>query len=218
MNLQEIKIDNWNNPIILFSDSHTNTRNIDKLRELYPKSLLLSLGDLTFLFSKKGEKWNEKSIQYFIDHKIPACVGNHESHLLSCSLGNSVTKVMQRFDESSSFVDEDIYDLTQQHIDYLKKLPIGFKLILPDGKNNYLLYHNAPNDLWGFREESYKEYAFIKEYPVDNHTISCVRGHEHKSFTINFPNIKTKLTTIGRLSVDGEYAIITEKGLEFKKL
>ena len=208
-NIKEIKITDF--PVVLFSDSHTNTRNIDRLFELYPNSPLICLGDITFLFSKPGETYNQKSIDYFIDKKIPCLQGNHDSHVLSCSLGNSLSFL------DAIHTDTDIYDLTQQHINYLQSLPIGFKLLLPGG-DNYLLFHNSPNDLWGFRDESFKEFAFLKEYPIHDRTVAIIRGHEHRHFVIDFPNIRTKLITIGRLSKDGDYALLTEKGVEAKKL
>lgn len=223
MNIQEIQIKEF--PIIIFSDSHTNISNIRELQRLYPNKPLISLGDLTFLFSKPGETWNHKSIDFFAEHKIPCVVGNHDQHLLNCSTGNSLTKALNRFDEYSSF-DADIYDLTQQHIDYLRKLPIGIKLILPNNKH-YFLCHNKVRDLWGNIEESYKEFAFIKEFPINNDTIACLRGHEHREFIIDFPNVSTKLITIGHLcngdhhnteNKGKKYAIITENGVEFKQL
>ena len=66
--LKEIQIKDY--PIILISDTHTNTTNIRKLKEIYPKDLFISLGDFTFLFAKDGEPYNNLSIQYFIDNKI----------------------------------------------------------------------------------------------------------------------------------------------------
>src|ERR1041384_2475697 len=122
MNIQEIKVTKF--PVILFSDSHTNTRNVDKLKELYPGKPLISLGDLTFLFAKPGEKWNSKSIQYFIDNKIPCLLGNHEQYVL----------------HESRFV----HDITTEQFKFLKSLPIGIKLVLPNNKH-YLLFHHLPD-------------------------------------------------------------------------
>jgi len=69
MDIQEIHIDRW--PVVVTTDSHTNISNLKKLKELYPTEIFISLGDFTFLFAKEGEKFNEYSIQYFIDSNIP---------------------------------------------------------------------------------------------------------------------------------------------------
>ncbi len=226
MTIPEIKIDKF--PVIIFTDSHADISSIIRLKELYPTNQFICLGDITFLFSKPGETYNTLSIQYFIDHKIPTLLGNHEQHILSCSTGNSLRIALNKFDEFSHFTDEDKYNLTQQHIDYLKSLPIGFKLILPN-KTNYLLFHHAPDDLWShYDENNLTENEFREKYSmIDENTLAIIHGHLHKNFTVKYPTIKTKRISVGQLCVSDHhtknengknYALLTEKGIEFKKL
>ena len=205
-------------PLVIITDTHTNLANIRLLKERYPNSQFICLGDITFLFAKEGEEYNKHSIQYFIDSGIPCLEGNHDSHILSCSVGNSLRPSKQLGDFGAGrLTDVDIYDLSQQHIDYLKNLPRGFKLILPDG-NNYLCFHNRPNDLWSFTEEAFTKDSFIKTYPWDNKTKAVLIGHNHRNFVVNYDGISAKLICIGRLSKDGDYALLTENGIEFKKV
>ncbi len=202
--IEEIKITHY--PVIIISDSHTNLLNIKKIKELYPNNQFICLGDICFLFSKPGEKFNGFSIDYFANNNIPCLLGNHDCHILDCSLGNSLTKLDNI---------EDKYDLTQQQIDYLKKLPTGFKLILPNNKN-YLCFHNRPHDLWGFNENITKD--TLNAFPWDSNTIGILTGHLHKNIEKRFDNPNICFNVIGRLSVDGDYGLITEDGIEYKKI
>lgn len=206
-------------PLVIITDSHTNVANVRQLKELYPDSPFVSLGDITFLFAKPGEKYNARSVQYFIDNKIPCLKGNHEEHLVSCAASDNgdslvIFKAIPRFDEHSSLYDK--YDLSQQHTDYLKGLPMGFKLVLPN-KDEYLCFHNRPSDLWSFTEEAFTQEAFEKTYPLSERTKSVIIGHNHRHFVKQYPSGKS-LTCIGRLSVDGDYALLTERGIEQKRL
>jgi predicted phosphodiesterase len=207
VNIQEIKVDKY--PIIVFSDSHCNLSNIKKLKELYPNNQFICLGDICFLFSKPGDKFNSYSIDYFANNNIPCLLGNHDSHVLDCSIGNSLTKLDNI---------EDKYDLNQQQINYLKKLPIGFKLIRPDGKY-YLLYHNKPEELWSMDNKNQTEEEFLKTYKlVNKDCLGVIRGHYHRNFIVDYPEIQTKLISIGRLSVNGDYVLLMENGIEYKKI
>lgn len=223
MNIQEIKINKY--PVCIFTDAHCNIKNIKELQRLYPNCLLLSLGDIVQLFSKPGEKFNHYILDFFIKEKIPNLMGNHCQHILGCGIGDSFTKIMPKYDEGSSFVDADIYDLTQQHIDFLRKLPIGFKLILPNGKY-YLCYHNEPKDLW-----SHKDYLnanqFQDAYPIKNDCLGVIHGHLHSNFIHEYQGLVTKRIGIGQLCNSnhhtGEnngknYGLLTENGIEFKKI
>ena len=187
----EIKIEKF--PVVIFTDSHTNIKNIEKLKELHPNNQLICLGDITFLFAKSGEKYNSHSIQYFIDNKIPCLCGNHEE------------------------IVKDSDDITCEQSTYLKNLPRGFRLIAPDGKY-YLLYHNKPESLWDRDNNPLNELEFIKQYKLENKDgiLGVIRGHYHSSFINNY--IKCQLITVGRLSVDSDYLLINSNGVEFKCL
>jgi len=228
MNIQEIKVEKF--PVVIFTDSHTNIENIELVRGLYPNNDVISLGDFTFIFSKVGDKYNKHSINYFIKHKIPVLKGNHEEHILGCSTGDSFVKILPQYQDGHSLIDLDIYDLSQQQIDFLRKLPIGFKLILPDN-SNYYCFHNRPNDLWSFTEEAFTTDSFRKTYPFDNKTLGIIQGHNHRNFRVDYV-LKPEYYSISRYSIGqlcnsnhhtGEnngrnYALLTEKGIEFKKL
>lgn len=215
--LKEIEIKDY--PVILVSDSHTNLSNLRKLKELYPNNLLISLGDFTFLFAKEGEPYNNLSIQYFIDNKIPALRGNHEDFLIASEENNNIIK-------GNVGGKTNDFNLSKEYLDYLKSLPIGFKLILPNGRY-YLLYHNKPNSLWCFptKKPNFKE--FLQTYPVDINCLGVVKGHEHINYVVDFKENSCKLIVLGQLcnsdhhnknNSGGNYGIITESGFEFKKL
>ena len=190
-------------PLIIITDTHTNIASIEKIRKLYPKNQIICLGDITFAFDKITRRnsqsiqsrRNSQSIQYFLNKKIPCLRGNHDDFI----------------------ADSTDFDITYEEKEYLKNLPIGFKLVLPNGKN-YLCYHNRPEDLWSFTEEAFKEFAFIKTYPVENNTLGVLIGHNHRHFIIDFPNINAKLICVGRLKKDNEYALLDENGVQFKKI
>lgn len=206
INIQEIKVSQF--PLVIITDTHTNLKNIDSVKNKHPGCQIICLGDITFLFSKPGEKFNGYSINYFTNNNIPCLVGNHDSHILDCSTGNSLSKLDN--------VDiEDRYDLTQQQIDYLKKLPTGFKLILPNN-SNYLCFHNRPHDLWGFNEII--DINTLNAFPWDSNTVGILTGHLHKNIQKKFDSPKISFNVIGRLSVDGDYALLTENGIEYNKI
>ena len=216
MKIQGIHIKSW--PVIIISDSHTNLSNIKKLKELYPKSQFISLGDITFLYGKIDEPYNKNSVQYFIDEKIPVCLGNHDQHVLGVESNQNFILYL---DNHNSI--EAGYGLEKHQVEYLKTLPIGFKLIRPD-ENYYLLYHHAPKDLWGFNDkEKLTENQFKEIYKFDDKCIAVVHGHTHLNFTEEFSGIKTKRVSVGALCSskkgDGEsYLLLTENGLEYKKI
>ncbi len=218
MNIQDIHIKEKDFKIIIISDSHTNLSNIRKLKELYPDSQFISLGDLTFLHAKDGEQYNSHSIQYFIDNKIPTLEGNHESFLISAEQndGLETDRILGKAPE---------FNLSKEHLNYLKSLPRGFRLILPDG-NNYYCFHNEPFNLWNFPDKISEEY-FKSNYIFDDRTISVLCGHLHKNQADIFPNIKTTRTVIGQLcnrnhhngkNNGGNYALLTEGGIELKTI
>ena len=215
MNVQEIKVEKF--PLVIITDSHTNLTNVRKARELHPDCQIICLGDITFLFAKEGDKYNHYSIDYFKENKIPCLKGNHEAYILQMSLGDSFAKTLNRLEGRAS--SEDPYDLTQQQMDYLRSLPIGFKLILPD-KSEYLCYHNKPEDLWGFTHpKDIDEAHFVQIYKArSSRTKGIIIGHQHYHAKKHYDKSNCDLIVVGRLSKDGEYALLTERGIEFQKL
>lgn len=213
MNIQEIQIEKF--PVVIFTDSHTNLSNIRKLKELYSDNQFISLGDFTFLFAKKDDKYNSFSIQYFIDNKIPVLEGNHESYIVASENGDSF--ITQRIiGESVEF------NLSKIHLKFLENLPRGFKLVLPNGFN-YYCFHNAPKDLWSFTE-NITEIEFRNNYISNSLTLGVIQGHLHQNIINNF---SPKRFVIGQLcnsshhlndNKGGNYALLTEAGIEFKKL
>ncbi len=190
--IQEISVNEF--PLVIITDTHTNIENIDRLKATYPKHKFICLGDITFAFDKMTLS-NSRSIQYFQSQKIPCLVGNHDEFVGECG----------------------DFELSKQDRGFINQLPLGFKLNLPDG-SNYLCYHNRPNDLWSSTEEAFEEFAFRVTYPIDKGTKGVIIGHNHRHFVVDYPNIPCKLICVGRLSKDGEYALLTEKTIEFKKL
>lgn len=195
--IQEFKIDKF--PVVIFSDSHCNINNIKKLQELYPNNLLLCLGDITFLFSEFNDERNAISTRFFMHNKIPCLMGNHDS-------------VYNK------------YNLFQNEKDFLKNLPMGFKLILPNGKY-YLLYHNEPGDLWT-HYDYLNPNEFEDKYLIHENCLGIIQGHLHQNFVHEYKGIVTKRIGIGQLcnsnrhsdNTGGNYALLTENGVEFKKI
>lgn len=213
MNIQEINITKF--PILIFSDSHTNLSNIRKLKELYPDSQIICLGDFTFLFAKEGEPFNKLSIQYFIDNKIPVCEGNHESYIIAAE--NSDKFVTQRVIGKAPE-----FNLSKEHLQFLENLPRGFKLNLLDG-HNYYCFHNEPKNLWNFPDKI-DEFYFRDNYISDKNSLGVIQGHLHINHIDNFI---PKRYIVGQLSgknhhtgdnTGGNYLLLTEKGLEYKKI
>lgn len=219
MTIQEIKLTKF--PVIIITDSHCHVKRVNELKSQFPHQEFLCLGDVTDLFNKK-DAFNKHSLQFFMDTKIPCLQGNHEEHILAClnaENGDTLTqwKVLPRFDEYAAIFDE--YRVDKKHHEYLKTLPDGFKLILPNGKH-YLCFHNRSRDKWSFTEEhtftSVDE--FVKAYPmIDGNTLGVLHGHGHKSFVKEYGLFPTKHYSIGALKFK-EYATLDENGVHHKHL
>lgn len=194
-------------PLAIVTDTHTNIRNVAEIRRRYPN--VVCLGDITNLYSKK-ESFNGKSIDFFIKAGIPCLKGNHEEHISECSDDNYVHKVLPRFDEHSSLFD--VYGLTQQQTDFIKNLPIGFRLNFPDG-THYLAFHNRPKDLWSFFEKPPMKDEFLKIYPVNEKTRGVIIGHHHRVYTQHYVHLDCQLYFVGRLLKEGNFAVIEKTGL-----
>jgi predicted phosphodiesterase len=208
MSIEEINIDKF--PVVLFSDTHTNIDNIRKLKSLYPHNILISLGDNCDLYCKDDR--NKLTIQYFIDNNIKSCSGNHDEHISGVVNGNTIM-----FLDTINKIDIDIYHLPKHQGEWLKTLPRGFKLNLSN-KKHVLLYHSKPTDIWGRNDGgSLTKNQFEKTYSITPDTIYVIHGHMHSAFIEEYPNIDTKRVSIGALKF-GEYAILNENGIHFRKL
>jgi predicted phosphodiesterase len=206
LKIQDIQVTKL--PLVIITDTHTNLANIQKLLDLYPDSQFICLGDITSLWDQKSDL-NKLSIQFFIDNKIPTLRGNHESFLSAVDKGdkniisNVTNKNLVRF------------NLNKKHLDFIESLPIGFRLNLPNGKH-YLCYHNTPTDLWVFNKKRSRE-EFLKIYPILNGCLSVIHGHCHENSIETYSDLETKKICVGALKYD-DYALLTEKGIEFKKI
>lgn len=208
MKIEEIHISKY--PLVIITDVHCHINRIDIIRAKHRNCDIICLGDITDLFSKVWTDFNKTVIEYFIKNKIPCLTGNHEAFIVGCDSGDSFV-ISNVSDKSMD------YNVEPKHIEYLKSLPIGFKLVLPDG-SNYLCYHNRPNDLWGFtNKKSLTAEQFKKTYPIEENTIGILHGHGHQSFIEEYENVKPKRFSIGAVK-EKEYALLTENGIEFKKL
>jgi len=213
VNIKEIKIKKY--PVILYSDSHCFIENIIKLNNLYPKNQFICLGDIVNLFDKSSDL-NKNAIDFQIKSGTLTIKGNHEQHLLSCGIGDSLHeyRVLPRFDEHSSLFDN--YNIENEHLQYLNKLPDGVKIYLNNG-DYYSLWHNRKGELWSFTEENtLTKKQFCDIYGIDEKCLGVIHGHGHKAFVVDY-GIKAKRYQLGALKYN-EYTLLTEKGIEFKKL
>jgi predicted phosphodiesterase len=210
MKIEEIQVTRF--PLVIITDSHCHVKRISEVKSLYPHSQIICLGDLVDLFSEK-EAFNKHSINYFIENKIPALEGNHESFIKACYTGDNF--VLSNVLINTQAIPD--YRLDEKvHVEFLYSLPRGFKLILPSGEN-YLCFHMKPSDLWSFVEkDDINTEQFISTYPLDNNTVGVLHGHLHKNFVVEYKN-KVKRYSIGALKYN-EYALLTETGIEFKKI
>jgi predicted phosphodiesterase len=211
MNIQEIKVTKF--PLVIITDTHCSISKITRVRQLHKDCDIISLGDITDLFKGPGDL-NSRSIDYFINTKIPCLEGNHESFIKACYSNNYDVMSHVIINPRSGNYRYDIDEA--KHIPFLKSLPRGFKLILPDGRN-YLCFHNRPDDLWSITEENQlMDSEFECLYPCDDKTIGVLVGHNHKVFTKIYHNGKKRFG-IGALKYD-DYALLTENGIEAKRL
>lgn len=208
-------------PLVIITDSHTNLKNVKVVKDIHPLNDIICLGDITFLFNK-SDNFNCMSIRYFKDNKIPCLLGNHEEQLINSSKVvedviyagyNSYGNYSYLGSPFSNISLKSDYQITHADYMYLKSLPIGFKVKLKTGKE-VLFYHNKPNDLWTHLD--YRAVmtpsSFIKDYKTNPNTQSVVVGHMHKHSIHRFPNFPTKLFVVGRISKDGDYALLHEDG------
>jgi hypothetical protein len=184
-------------PAVIFTDSHTDIQNIQSLQKMYPGNQMICLGDITSMFSRGANDANICSIQFFMDNRIPCLMGNHESII--------------GFENSP-----DYRNIPVPQKEFLRKLPRGCKLVLPDN-TNYFGYHNRPDDLWCFTEKhTLSRSEFLNTYPIGPETRGVFIGHQHTNFVRDYGD--ALLIAVGSLSDDGFYALLDEGGVEFRQL
>ena len=209
MTLQEINIDKL--PIVIISDCHCKLENLQKVKSLYPHYKIISLGDNCDLYARNSNS-NQLIIQWLIDNNIQSTSGNHEEHISGVVNGTTIM-----FLDNHNNIDINYYNIPQHQCEWLKELPRGFKLNLPDGKY-YLLYHHLPLDVWSFKDQGkLTKQEFIDAYKFDDNCLSVIHGHLHLNFMEEFPNLSTTRISLGALKF-GWYAIINEDGVNLNQL
>jgi|SRR5579862_2442630 len=218
MNIQEIQVTRF--PLVVITDTHCNVKRISQIKSLYPHSQFICLGDITSLFAE-SEPFNKHSINYFIENKIPCIEGNHEKFILACfpkdpktlshEEAGTLGQVLFNIGKAPK------YNLENGHIEYLRGLPKGFKINLPNG-DHYIAFHHEPNNVWNFNDKGQINVEKFKGiYNVNEKTVGVLHGHVHKSFVEEFEGVRAKRYSIGAVKYD-DYAILTEDGIQFKKL
>lgn len=96
---------------------------------------------------------------------------------------------------------------------------ISIKLIRPDGKY-YVLCHSKPKDLWSFMNPgAYTFREFTEDFACaeDENCVASISAHTHRAAKHVFQETDVELWQIGAIK-DKNYAILTDKGIKFKKL
>ena len=181
------------------SDAHCRVHLLDKVREMHSEIVQwFFLGDLVDFQSPwcnlnpDVQAWFPNNKDKFIFIK-----GNHD-HVVA----KGYIKVEHVL----------AWELAQFH----KSVTIR----LPNNKELFLC-HSKPRDFWSFIDQNYTEREFIDDFcqVVDeDYTQAAVIGHNHKQFTLNFANTSTSIWSVGSIKEDGSYAILTENGIQYKRL
>lgn len=188
-------------PILIVSDAHTHTNKLDEIKNKHPEITerfflgdLFNFVDLNGRFSKKGNKetgeWLKKNI-----NEWNFVLGNHDAVCV---------KNWWQYD-----IDEETYNLVAG------KFQICYYLIVCD--TSYLLLHSKPKSLWDFINPGYQFRELEEDFSNYEDFKAIIGGHTHKECRHSFVDTDTEIWQIGAVR-DGKYAILTEKGIEFKKL
>jgi len=180
----------------LLGDSHNQNDKIDEILNKHPEiTQWIHGGDLTSFDYPSAADNNKTEEWYFKNkHKFVTLVKSNHDHVVAQKYIN---------------ITHDFAWALAQHSKQVK-------IILPD-LSELLIYHSRPNDFWEFTDKTIPEREFIDEYPTDELTRAVVIFHNHSQFKKNFVAIDAELWSIGAVK-DGNYAILTENGIEFKKL
>lgn len=183
-------------PVLLITDVHTNLFNLRRLLLQYPKHTVVCLGDIVNLWDKNTTNSNQEIVDFFIQKKIICIKGNHDEHV-----GANLPT----------------YGITNEMANYLNNLPRSITLELPDNKR-YDCYHYRPNDYWSLNHPNSMTYdQFCAVYGDSINSDAILIGHLHMAYELTYQPYKGKLIGIGALKED-QYAILTENGIEHKKL
>ena len=85
------------------------------------------------------------------------------------------------------------------------------------GQDSYLLCHSKPRDLWRFINAGYTERELLEDFPDLTGIKYILSGHTHKETIHTFLDSDCQIIQIGAAK-DKKYGILTEKGVEFKRL
>jgi len=182
-------------PLVVISDVHASVLSVQRIRNKYPDNEIICLGDIADLWNKGATDSNKKVVNYFSENKIPTLMGNHDEWVAANQL---------------------LYQMSDEHVKYLMTLPCVFVLDFPDGKT-YKCYHYKPTDFWGMDNTNMSYLDFCSTYGDADSNDGILIGHTHTNFIRNFKNARRKFIGIGSLKY-GDYALLTENGIEFKKL
>ncbi len=194
-----VKVESY--PILIASDSHCNSDKLDAIKNKHPEiTTRFFIGDL-FNFvdewgrftkedNKKTGEWLKKNINewYF-------CLGNHDH--VAC-------REWWKYD-----IDQTVFHLV------VGNFPLSYDLVINDKK--YLLLHSKPKSLWDFINPGYQFRELEEDFPNHEEYAGIIGGHTHKECRHTFLDTDTEIWQIGAAR-DGKYGILTERGIEFKKL
>lgn len=189
--IQDIEIKSL--PVGIVTDSHTDLTNLEKLKSQY--SQLICLGDFTSTKKIMGHD-NDISVTAFRESGIPCLRGNHEEFIRKVKTGTWPLPFA--------------YSLSRENRKFIASLPIGFRLLLPNG-DKLLCFHNRPNEVGGASKNPWDVLDLIRDYPIDCHTTAVLTGHTHTSLIRGYKELDVKFVRCASLQ-DGGYAEIDENG------
>lgn len=188
--------------VLLTADTHCRTDILDKIKAKHPEiTTRFHIGDLFSFVDERGRiqiegnketgEWLKKNIYdwYWL-------MGNHDH--VTC-------REWWKYN-----IDQETYNLVAGNF------RITYELMLGDKK--YLLVHSKPKSLWDFinpGEYTYRD--FCEDFPDHEDFAQIIGSHTHREAIHNFVDTDTQIVQIGAVR-DGKYAILTDKGVEFKRL
>ena len=183
--------------LVIITDIHGNLGNTQRVLDLYPKSQIICLGDITNLWDENVTQEHQTIIKFFAQKEIPCVIGNHDIHV---------------------FQNPQTYGIDDESIRFLYQLPVG--LTLKTSNNlNFAFFHHKPHDFWGhcdITKMTYEEFCLSYDAEKDNLDMVFI-GHLHKPYTLRFSGKNKAIVSVGALK-DGWYAVYKDGIIEHKKL